>query len=89
MENRRLEIIAKNGIRYQFVEFTLFGISVDAYSWFCNRWNRLSISFNSLAEAEGWINRLNEKYEARKNEYRFESKMPQSAYYSMTGYYGD
>lgn len=89
MESRTLEITAKNGIKYQFVEFRLFGISVNAYSWFRDRWNRLSISFNSLAEAEEWVNQLNEKYEAQKNERRFESKMPQSAYYSMTGYYGD
>ena len=27
--------------------------------------------------------------ETQKNEHRFESKMPQSAYYSMTGYYVD
>ena len=66
MESRTLEITAKNGIRYQFVEFRLFGISVNAYSWFRDRLNRLSISFNSLAEAEEWVNQLNESMRLRR-----------------------
>ena len=54
-----------------------------------SKWNRLTVSFKSLEEAQEWVKELDRKYEARKNAPKIENTMPASAYYSITGYYGD
>ena len=89
MENRTLEMTSAAGTKYMFVEFEIFGTVVNAYSWFRDRWNRLTVSFKSLEEAQEWIKELDRKYEAQKNAPKVENTMPTSAYYSITGYYGD
>ena len=86
---RTLEITAMSGTKYRFVEFQIFDTIVNAYSWFNNKWNRLTRNFYSLEEAEEWVKELNRKYEAQKNAPKEVHTMPESAYYSITGYYGD
>lgn len=89
MENRTLEITSESGTKYQFVEFSLWRTMVNAYSWYNGKWNRLSVSFNSLEEAQEWVENLNRDYQKQKNAPKTASTMPASAYYSITGYYGD
>lgn len=86
---RTLEITSTTGTKYKFVEFQIFGTIVNAYSWYSNKWNRLSITFHSLEEAEEWVKELDRKYIAQKNAPKTEKTMPASAYYSITGYFGD
>lgn len=86
---RTLEITSTTGTKYKFVEFQIFGTIVNAYSWYSNKWNRLSITFHLLEEAEEWVKELDRKYIARKNAPKTENTMPASAYYSITGYFGD
>lgn len=86
---RKLETTSVAGTKYQFVEFTIFGTCVNAYAWYSNRWNRLTTSFHSLEEAEEWVKELDRKYIAQKNAPKTENTMPASAYYSITGYFGD
>ena len=43
-----LEMTSAAGTKYQFVEFTIFGTCVNAYAWYSNKWNRLTVSFKSL-----------------------------------------
>ena len=64
---KTLEITAKNGISYKFVEWTLFRTMVDTYSWYNNKWNRIGKSFDSMEDAKAWIEELNADYEARMN----------------------
>ena len=86
---RTLEITSTTGTKYKFVEFQIFGTIVNAYSWYSNKWNRLSITFHSLEEAEEWVKELDRKYIAQMNAPKTEKTMPASAYYSITGYFGD
>lgn len=86
---RTLEITSTTGTKYKFVEFQIFGTIVNAYSWYSNKWNRLSITFHSLEEAEEWVKELDRKYEIRKNAPKETYTLPEGAYYSITGYYGD
>lgn len=86
---RALEITAANGTRYKFIEAHILGTVVYAYAWYCNKWNRLSISFHSLDEAEAWVREINRKHEAQKNAPQIKTIIPQNAYYTITGYYGD
>lgn len=86
---RTLEITAANGTRYKFVEVQFLGTVVYAYAWYCNKWNRLSISFHSLDETEAWVKELNGKYAAQKNAPKVKTIIPQNGYYTITGYYGD
>lgn len=86
---RTLEITAMSGTKYRFVEFQIFDTIVNAYSWFNNKWNRLTRNFHSLEEAEEWVKELNRKHEAQKNAQKEVHAMPESAYYSITGYFGD
>ena len=89
MENRTLEMTSAAGTKYQFVEVSFLGTYVSAYSWYSNKWNRLTVHFKSLEEAQEWVKELDRKYEAHKNAPKIEYTMPASAYYSITGYYGD
>ena len=89
MENRTLEMTSAAGTKYQFVEVSFLGTYVSAYSWYSNKWNRLTVHFKSLEEAQEWVKELDRKYEAHKNAPKIEHTMPASAYYSITGYYGD
>lgn len=86
---KTLEIISVSGTRYLFVEVSLLGTYVSAYSWYRNKWNRLTTSFHTLEDAKEWVKELDRKYEAQKNAPKTENRMPVSAYYSITGYYGD
>lgn len=86
---KAIEITSRNGMRYQFVEWTLFRTLVDAYCWFNNRWNRLGRSFNSFAEAEAWVAELDARHESVDSTPQSAAQMPEGAYYSITGYYGD
>lgn len=89
MENRTLEITALSGTKYMFVEFTIFSKVVNTYAWYNNRWNRLTTTFHSLEEAQEWVNKLNRDYQEQKSKPKTAYTMPTSAYYSITGYYGD
>lgn len=89
MENRTLEITAQSGTKYMFVEFTIFSKVVNTYAWYNNRWNRLTTTFHSLEEAQEWVNKLNRDYQEQKSKSKTTYTMPASAYYSITGYYGD
>ena len=89
MENRTLEMTSAAGTKYQFVEVTFLGTYVSAYAWYSIKWNRLTVSFKSLEEAQEWVKELDRKYEAQKNAPKIENRMPQNGYYSITGYYGD
>lgn len=89
MENRTLEITALSGTKYMFVEFTIFSKVVNTYAWYNNRWNRLTTTFHSLEEAQEWVENLNRDYQKQKNAPKTASTMPASAYYSITGYFGD
>ena len=84
-----LEMTSAAGTKYQFVEVTFLETYVSAYAWYSNKWNRLTVSFKSLEEVQEWVKELDRKYEAQKNAPKIENRMPQSAYYSITGYYGD
>ncbi len=87
--DKTFEITAKNGISYKFVEWSLFRTMVDTYSWYNNKWNRIGKSFDSMDDAKAWIEELNADYEARMNAPKVNYTMPEGAYYSITGYYGD
>lgn len=86
---KTMEITAKNGRRYQFVEWTLFRTLIDTYSWFNGRWNRLGKVFNSFAEAKAWVAELDARFDAIDTTPKVETVMPVEEYYSITGYYGD
>ncbi|MEE1322872.1 MAG: hypothetical protein UHE91_03525 [Bacteroidales bacterium] len=87
--DKTFEITAKNGISYKFVEWSLFRTMVDTYSWYNNKWNRIGKCFDSMEDAKAWIEELNADYEARMNAPKVKYTMPEGAYYSITGYYGD
>ena len=89
MENRALEMTALSGTKYMFVEFTIFGKVVSTYAWYNNKWNRLTTTFHSLEEAQEWVKKLNNDYQEQQNKPKTDYAMPASAYYSITGYYGD
>jgi hypothetical protein len=89
MENRTLEMTSAAGTKYQFVEVSFLGNYVSAYSWYSNKWNRLTVHFKSLEEAQEWVKELDRKYEVQKNAPKTECRMSASSYYSITGYYGD
>ena len=67
LENRTLEMTSAAGTKYQFVEVSFLGTYVSAYSWYSNKWNRLTVHFKSLEEAQEWVKELDRKYEAHKN----------------------
>ena len=88
--DRVIEITAKNGNRYKFVEWTLFRTLVETYCWFGNKWNRIGKSFETFDDAVNWVAELDKQYANTDCTPKFiSSLMPQSAYYSITGYYGD
>ena len=87
--DKAIEISSKNGQRYQFVEWTLFRTQVETYCWYDDRWNKIGMNFNSLNEAMNWVKELDARYEDRRTLRKPTIPMPQSAYYSLTGYYGD
>ena len=86
---KAIEISSKNGMRYQFVEWTLFRTLVETYAWYNGRWNRIGRNFDSFEAAVEWVRELDRQHEARMNAPKVAVVMPQSAYYSITGYYGD
>lgn len=89
MMERTIEMTTKNGRRYLFVEWTLFRIQVETYAWYDDKWNRIGRSFDSFEAAIEWARELDRQYDARMNAPKVAAAMPQSAYYSITGYYGD
>jgi hypothetical protein len=84
-----LEITALNGIKYQFVEVEIFTKFVNVYAWYSNKWNRLTCTFKNLEDAKLWIEKMNDEYVAWKNAPKVNYELPEGAYYSITGYYGD
>ena len=84
-----LEITALNGTRYQFVEVEIFTKFVNIYAWYSNKWNRLTRTFKTMDEARAWIAELDADYVAWKNAPKVSYELPEGAYYSLTGYYGD
>ena len=46
-------------------------------------------NFDSFEAAVEWVMELDRQHEARMNAPKATVAMPQSAYYSITGYYGD
>lgn len=89
MENRTLEMTSASGTKYQFIEIIIFGTFVCAYAWYSNEWNKLTVTFKTFKDAQEWVKQLNTKHEEQKNASKIERTMPASAYYSITGYYGD
>lgn len=86
---KAIEITSRNGMRYQFVEWTLFRTRVETYAWYNDRWNRTGRFFDSFEAAVEWVRELDRQHDARMNAPKVAVSMPQSAYYSITGYYGD
>lgn len=86
---KTIEITSKNGRRYQFVEWTLFRTIIETYCWYDGHWNRIGIDFNSFEDATEWVKNMDRQFDARKTTTYNTVPMPQSAYYSITGYYGD
>lgn len=84
-----LEITALNGRRYQFLEVEIFTKLVNAYAWYSDKWNRLTRTFKTMDEARAWVAELDAEYVAWKNAPKISSELPEGAYYSLTGYYGD
>ena len=84
-----VEINALNGRRYQFVEVEIFTKFVNAYAWYSNKWNQLTRTFKTMDEAIAWIAELDAEYEAWQNAPKVKCELPEGAYYSLTGYYGD
>lgn len=87
--DKAIEISSKNGQRYQFVEWTLFRTIVNTYCWYDGRWNRIGKDFNSLEEAREWVEKMDMEYEVRRTAQKPAIPMPQSGYFTITGYYGD
>lgn len=86
---KAIEMTSRNGMRYQFVEWTLFRTQVETYAWYSGKWNRIGRVFDSFDDASKWVKELDRQYDARMNAPKATVAMPQSAYYSITGYYGD
>ncbi|MBO8483664.1 MAG: hypothetical protein IAB75_06070 [Bacteroidetes bacterium] len=86
---RAIEITSKNGRRYQFVEWTLFRTAVETFCLYDGRWIHIDKSFNSFEDAIEWIQEIDRQFEAKKTATPSAISMPSSAYYSITGYYGD
>lgn len=84
-----LEITALNGRRYQFVEVEILTKFVNVYAWHSNKWNRLTRTFNTMDEARSWIEELNAAYGAWKNAPKVCYELPEGAYFSQSGYFGD
>ena len=52
---KAIEISSRNGMRYQFVEWTLFRTRVETYAWYNGRWNRIGRNFDSFEAAVEWV----------------------------------
>lgn len=52
---KSIEISSRNGMRYQFVEWTLFRTLVETYAWYNDRWNRIGRNFDSFEAAVEWV----------------------------------
>ena len=87
--NEVLEMTALNGRRYQFVEVEIFTKFVNVYAWYSEKWNRLTRTFRNLEEARAWIAELDREYVVRQNATKISYELPEGAYYSLTGFYGD
>ena len=87
---RTLERKSLNGFTYQFVEFVIFGhTTVSTYfSTDGKQFSRSTKTFNTLEEANAWVDELDAKVLAPKPEFK-PCTIPDD-YYGVAGrYYGD
>jgi hypothetical protein len=78
-----------NGYTYQVVENFLGGYSMYFKGANSDKFSRSTKSFRSLNEAEEWFETMEADYIASKNAPRPNYNLPDGAYYSITGYFGD
>lgn len=78
-----------NGYTYQLVENFLGGYNMYFKSANSNKFSRSTKSFKSLNEAEEWFEKMEADYIAAKNALKVNYTLPEGAYYSITGYFGD
>jgi hypothetical protein len=78
-----------NGYTYQLVENFWGGYSMYFKDARSDKFSRSTKSFRSLNEAEEWFEKMEADYIAAKNAPKVNYALPEGAYYSITGYYGD
>ena len=78
-----------NGYTYEVVENFLGGYNMYFKDARSDRFRRSTKSFRSLTEAEEWFETMEADYIAAKNAPKVSYTLPEGAYYSLTGYYGD
>ena len=84
-----LEMTTLNGRGYLFVEVEIFTKFVSAYAWYSGKWNRLTRTFQNLEDAKDWVAKMDEDYIAKQNAHKISYELPEGAYSTLTGYYGD
>ena len=78
-----------NGYTYQLVENFFTGYSMYFKDVRSDKFSRSTKSFRSLNEAEEWFETMEAGYIAAKNAPKVSYTLPEGAYYSITGYFGD
>lgn len=78
-----------NGYTYQLVENFLGGYNMYFKSANSDKFSRSSKSFRNMDEAQEWFEKMEADYIAAKNAPKVNYALPEGAYYSITGYYGD
>ena len=78
-----------NGYTYEVVENFFGGYNMYFKDARSDKFSRSTKSFRSLIEAEEWFRKMEDDYIAAKNAPKVSYTLPEGAYYSITGYYGD
>ena len=78
-----------NGYTYEVVENFLGGYNMYFKGANSDKFSRSTKSFRSLNEAEEWFETMEAGYIAAKNAPKVSYTLPEGAYYSITGYFGD
>lgn len=78
-----------NGYTYQVTQNFFGGYNLYYKDSRMSEFRRSTTSFRTLEEAEEWFEKHEADYLAWKNAPKEIFTMPEGAYYSITGYYGD
>ena len=78
-----------NGYTYEVIKNFLGVYNLYFKDERSDRFRKSTKSFKSLKEVEVWIEKMNDEYVAWKNAPKVNYELPEGAYYSITGYYGD
>lgn len=78
-----------NGYTYEVTETFLGVYNLYFKDERSERFRRSTKSFKSLKEAEEWFEKMEADYIAAKNAPKISYELPEGAYYSLSGFYGD